>query len=171
MRFRVLSIAGALFLLVSLALAQPCDLLINYYQWPCPEDPAMTSGACWTGTPIPDGPAVEVYKASDNSLIGVATLVNGTSYGLPGFFIDEASLVIQSDVWPMNVYAKVSYQGCTYTSATYSISAGPRTIETCQAEWSCQSVNPGCEVKEEQGGLLRNESKSEGSLGSVRVAP
>jgi len=142
MKFRVLFSALALLALASFALAQPCDLLVNYYQWPCPEDLPMTSGGCWTGTPFPDGPAVNVYKASDNSLIGMATIVNGTFYSIPGFFVDEASLVIQSDVWPMNVYAQVTYNYCTYTSVTYSISAGPRTIETCQAEWTCVCETP-----------------------------
>ena len=180
MGFRVMFATLAFLALTSFAFAVPADI---YFSYPCDawigdgRLPLTYGGTCWQGTPLPDDVvAVEVYD-SGHTLLGVNTMMNGLAEcGEAGFFVSWSALTIDcpEDPTPVcpQVYAKVTYQGCVYTTVPFQLVTGTNAIDLVPTDWTtCQCQNPGCEVKEEQGGLLRNESKSEESLSSVRVAP
>ena len=166
MKSRVLFGVMALLVLTSLSFAQPKMVSWDYPgDGDCDATPPLTYDACWTGTPIPDETVMNI-------------LVNGVptfTQPLNGFFMCQRPGYFSTHYYEINAGATVVldlvYQGCHYVSRNFTITTD-ETFFMYQGDWTtCQCQNPGCEVKEEQGGLLRNESKSEGSLGSVRVAP
>jgi hypothetical protein len=156
MKFRVPLFTVALLALSSLTFAQPKSVSWDYPgDWVCdvPAALPLTYGTCWTGTPIPDGTILNI-------------LVNGTptfQWPLNGDFVchDGYFSTIYYDINAGSVVVlDVVYQGCHYTSRNYTIS-NDETFLMFQSDWTtCQCTNPGCEVKEEQSSLLREDSKS-----------
>ena len=169
MRFRLLLVVMSFLALTAMGFSQEGN---TYFKYPANDDCAgnnpLAYGTCWTGVSIPDGTPVEVYK--NGTLCWTFDMNSLDICTEPGYFIQWYPCMADNGD---QLYVRIAYQGCTYTSATFTVSGAPEPqfYDLIEANWTCQCQNPGCDVKEEQGGLLRDESKSKESLGSVRIAP
>lgn len=154
MRIRTLWSFAALLTLTGLAYSVPADIYFSYVcdAWIGDGRQPLTTGQCWTGTPVPDGVvSVEVYDAA-NTLLGVNTLMNGLSEcGEAGFFVSWDALTIECPGEPPvcpRAYAKVVYQGCVYTTVMFQLVAGTNALDLVQADWNCDCGAP-CTPTEE----------------------
>jgi len=171
MNFRVLIGALAVLALTSLIFAQPKMVSWDYPgDWVCdvPGARPMTYGTCFDTippiTPIPDGTVMNILV---NGVPTFTFALNGAGVCGPGTFTTNYYFINGGTT----VVLDLVYQGCHYVSRNFPITTD-ETFLMYQGDWTtCQCENPGCEVKEEQGGLLRRESKSGESLGSTGAAP
>jgi hypothetical protein len=171
-RFRVLFAVAALLALTTFCFGQdPAQVAFIYpgADFDCNAHAPLSYGpTCFQGTPIPDGALIEFYKNGApfdppltfpiNSEFICGTAIGGFFYTdyLPGYLAgDHASI-------------HVVYQGCHYWTADYLLDAGVNAIELVEANWTCSCANPGCDVKDEQSGMLLNGSKAKESPGSPK---
>jgi len=166
MRFRVIFVTLALLVLSPFAFGQA---YINFNYYFCPDEPAMSSGPCWQGTPIPNGGATIYIYEYPNTLLGPNGTFNGVGdpvYCGPGYFAGSPPIT-----WYVGrqVYAVFEYQGCTYSTINHlwTTILYDNAVETTQDWWTCQCENPGCKVKEEQSSRLAPDLGSEAATVST----
>jgi hypothetical protein len=149
--------ALALLALTSLTFGQAKMVSWDYPgDWVCdvPGARPMTFGECFDTlapiTLIPDGTVMNILVNGVPTFtfaLNGATVCGAGTFTTYYFFINAGAVVVLDLV----------YQGCHYVSGNFTITTD-ETFLMYQADWTCSCQNPGCDVKEEQGGLLPGRS-------------
>jgi hypothetical protein len=136
MKFRVLFIV-ALLALSTFAFAQPKSVSWDYPgDWECSLTRPLTGGSqtCFTGTPFPDGTPLNIYV---NGTLTFTWLMNGNFVCAPGYF----STIYYDINGGTTVYLQASYNYCTYTSRSFSITTD-ETFFMYEQDWTCECNPP-----------------------------
>jgi hypothetical protein len=168
MSFRVLLAMSAILMLATLSFGQQGNC---YFMYPadgvCDAHQPLTYGQCWTGTNIPDGTEITVYKNGNVCYTFTMNSLDICGDSRGGYFVQwDPCLADNGD----QLYVQVVHQGCTYTTATFTMSGAPEPqfYYLTESDWNCSCANPGCDVKDEQSGMLLNGSKAKESPGSSK---
>ena len=155
MKFRVLFASVGLFALSTLTFAQPpADCYFEYpMDWDCYSHPPLTSGACWSETPFPDGTTISIKECPSGQVLCTFPMNSLDICGeeLGGFFVQWDACVVVSGT---EIYLEVEYESCRYWTDCYTTVAGYNYFGLLEADFFCECENPGCTVDEEYSGLL-----------------
>lgn len=145
MKLRVLCIAVAFLALVNFAFAN-ADVTFWYpLGWDCPGsvDAPLTYNSCFSGIPIPDGTAVEIYKVANPDTLVYTFAMNSDDIcwdGEPnqGYFWQQTPISLLAND---QVYVKVEYCGAYYYTSAFTLVSGYNGFGLQQSDWTCEVSN------------------------------